>query len=236
MTLNPYSKRDFIVGLDLGQSSDYTALAVLEVVPQFAMEQVERREGAMTYRRQVRVEKPAHLHCRHLERYPLGTLYPAIVDQVAALLQTPQLRGAELVVDATGVGRPVVDMLREAGLKLEAVTITGGISVTYSDRCWHVPKRDLVGAVQAPLHDKRLKFADGLPLVPTLVQEMLNFQVKISDAAHDSYGSWREGAHDDLILSVMLAAWWAAKRPKEYPPPQSYSFGPQYGMLPVYRR
>jgi hypothetical protein len=29
---------------------------------------------------------------------------------------------------------------------------------------------------------------------------------------HDSYGQWREGQHDDLVLAVALAAWWAETR------------------------
>jgi hypothetical protein len=33
--------------------------------------------------------------------------------------------------------------------------------------------------------------------------------VKINDNAHDTYGAWREGTHDDLILAVMMAVWWA---------------------------
>ena len=27
--------------------------------------------------------------------------------------------------------------------------------------------------------------------------------------AHDSYGAWREGQHDDLVLAVALAVWFA---------------------------
>ncbi|MDP9310889.1 MAG: hypothetical protein M3R24_08350 [Chloroflexota bacterium] len=47
------------------------------------------------------------------------------------LLRSQHLRGvARLVVDATGVGRPVVDLLKKANLYLEAVTITAGDNVT----------------------------------------------------------------------------------------------------------
>ncbi len=39
-------------------------------------------------------------------------------------------------------------------------------------------------------------------------RELENFQVKISlDTAHDTYGVWREGSHDDLVLAVTLALW-----------------------------
>jgi hypothetical protein len=38
----------------------------------------------------------------------------------------------------------------------------------------------------------------------------LNFRVKIDPlTAHDSYGAWREGQHDDLVLAVALAVWFA---------------------------
>jgi hypothetical protein len=178
----------------------------------------------MSYSGMLRAEKPAHYHVRHLERYPLGTLYPVIVTKIADLLQMPVLRGAKLVVDGTGVGRPVVDMFRAAGLKPIAVLITGGDKVNHEGGYWRVPKRDLVGAVQVPLQDKRLKFAENLPLASTLIQEMLNFKVKITESANDTYGAWREGQHDDLILSVMLAAWWAQRPvPEEMQP--SISFG-----------
>lgn len=50
------------------------------------------------------------------------------------------------------------------------------------------------------------------PEAQTLLEEMTNFQVKISQAGHDSYGAWREGTHDDLLLSVALACWAAEKR------------------------
>ena len=50
----------------------------------------------------------------YLERLPLGTPYPGIVAHVARLLG--RLPGAELVIDLTGVGRPVFDMFRFSGI------------------------------------------------------------------------------------------------------------------------
>lgn len=62
------------------------------------------------------------------------------------------------------------------------------------------------------LQSDRLKFAAGLPAVPLLVQELLAFRVKIDPlTAHDSYGSWREGSHDDMVLAVAIASWWGER-------------------------
>src|SRR5215469_16684472 len=61
----------------------------------------------------------------HLERLPLGTPYPAIVAHVGRLLT--KLPGRpELVIDYTGVGRPVFDMFVYSGIYPTGVLITGG--------------------------------------------------------------------------------------------------------------
>ncbi len=72
-----------------------------------------------------------------------------------------------------------------------------------------VPKRDLVAIVQVCLQNNRLKIAEQLKDAATLARELQNFQVKISDSAHDSYGAWRTGTHDDLVLAASLALWTA---------------------------
>ena len=211
----------FFLGLDLGQAQDPTAVAILEWRALPGTEKIETwgilRAGATrdTPRREVRVTVTdpgaAAFACGYLKRLRLGTPYPAVADHVIALLETAPLKGqTQLVVDATGVGRPVVDMLRQRGLTPVAITITGGDSVTY-DRGYRVPARDLIGSVQVLLQTDRLKFAAGIPAVPQLVQELLAFRVKINPlTAHDSYGN-REGQHDDMVFAVAVAAWWGQR-------------------------
>ena len=181
----------FVAGLDLGQTTDPSALEILE----------RDAEGG----------KPRY-DVRHVERFPLGTSYPAIVQAVKARLE--RVPGSpKLVVDGTGVGRAVVDMFREAMPRVVVpVTIHGGERATFNrdDGYLHVPKRDLVGVVQVLLQNKRLRLAKGLPEVEVLTNELRTFKVKIDPAtAHDSYGAWREGAHDDLVLALAVAAWYA---------------------------
>ena len=179
----------FCVGLDLGQSADYTALAVVQ-------------EGA-----------GGDLLLRHLERYRLHTPYPQQADAVAALMRDERLMRPELVVDATGVGRAVTDILKTKGLEFRAVTITGGASVTAVAGGYHVPKRDLVAALEVPFHTGALKVAEGLELWPALRKELLAFRRKINlKTAHDSYEHWRDSDHDDLVLAVALACWWVRRR------------------------
>src|SRR5260370_19971340 len=113
------------IGVDLGQRRDPSAIAVIErpewvagrfhMVSPFATEQ-RLMQGTMVV--------------RHLERVKLGTPYPQVVKRVVAVARHPCLGNArrKLLVDATGVGAPVVDMLRaeKPGCDLTPVVITGG--------------------------------------------------------------------------------------------------------------
>jgi hypothetical protein len=94
-----------------------------------------------------------------------------------------------------------------------AITITGGDAVV-RDGPLHtrVPKRELVGLLVRLFQTERLRVASSLELAGVLVNELVNFKVKVSlKTGHDSYESWRESIHDDLVLATALACWHAAK-------------------------
>jgi hypothetical protein len=191
---------DYFTGLDLGQAQDYTALAVLErtVVTDSTV------QGRQVW----------HYAVRHLERFPLGTAYTAVCTRVASLFAGPPLADSTLVVDQTGVGRPVIDLLRRSKLRarLRPVTITAGHKASPADGGgWLVPKKELVSTLQVLLQARRLKVSPALAEAATLVRELVNFQVKVTAAAHETFGAWREGVHDDLVLAVAIAAWEAER-------------------------
>ena len=162
---------------------------------------------------------------RHLERPRLGTPYPAIVDRVQELMRSRQLlieeahgytKAPYLIVDATGVGRPVVDLIKQARHKPKAVTITGGKTVNHVPGGYNVPKRDLITNLQVLFQNERLRIAKGLSEGKTFIDELLSFKLKINvTTGHDTYEAWREGVHDDLVLSVAMAAWYAEKGKRE---------------------
>jgi hypothetical protein len=187
----------FVFGLDLGQASDYTALAILERLP--------GKTGSI-------------YHIRRLERVR-GASYPDIVYKVTAMMRSPALSGsAALVIDQTGCVRPVFDMFEKARLNPIGVSIHGGDSVNHEGKSWKVPKRDLVGCMQVHLQNKTWQVSSKLKLGETLSREMLNFRQKIDPiTAHDSYSAWRESEHDDLILAAAVATWWGEREPKPLP-------------------
>jgi hypothetical protein len=199
----------YVIGLDLGQSADYSAVCVLERIPHpVTIPGRTAIEDNCLVRQAPRTETTYTYAIPHLDRYPLQTPYPVIVEKVRGLLG--KLQDARLVLDQTGCGRPVYDLFEAAGLHPVGVSITAGTTTTHEGREWRVPKRDLVSALSVALQEGTLKIAKQLPYAPDLAKEMQNFRVKIDpQTAHDSYASWREGEHDDLVLCVSLALWGA---------------------------
>jgi hypothetical protein len=194
----------YTLGLDLGTASNPSALALLESVEGDG-------EGAEQVHRIV-----------HLQRWPLKVKYGTVVEEVSRLLTSPPqppapfeplvLEGSALVIDATGVGRPVFESFEEARLpaRLVGAVITGGFNESFEDGFHRVPKRALAGVLQLLIQSRRLRQAPGLEHGPTLEKELKTFTAKINIATgNDSYEAWREKDTDDIVLAVALAAWWA---------------------------
>jgi hypothetical protein len=190
----------YFVGLDLGATHEYTALAVLERPCAHPHSPREHR-------------RPAYA-LRHLHRFPPGTGYPAVAQSVRTLLQTPPLPGAVLGVDQTGVGRAVRELVADelAGrvwCTFAPVTVTAGSGAAGSGPgCGLLaPKVELVGTLQVLLQTGRLKIAEALPEAPVLVRELEMFRSNPPVLSGDMVESWRERDHDDLVLAVAVAAW-----------------------------
>ena len=201
MPVGPVSDCDLYIGLDLGQTTDPSAIAILERVtttwPDY---------NRVTW---VRRQKRFY-HVRYLETLPLGTSYLKVVDRVCRMVRSPRIQGnCDLVFDATSLGRPVLDMFRAAGpgCRLTPLTITSGDNPTRSN----VPKGHLLLNLSGLMEKGALRIAANLPQAKTLRREFQNFRQKLTRAANTTYNA-ATGHHDDLILAIALAAYRANQK------------------------
>jgi hypothetical protein len=208
------SESKFCLAADLGQSTDPTALAAIEHV---VTTHVTWRGKETRAAEQFKV--------RFLQRLPLGLSYVDQVRQIGNLLTRPPLDTADLVIDETGVGRPVGDLFNMFGLKPIRVTITAGENQSGRGVRWHVPKSILISGLDARLHTGELIISDALPEAAALKEELRDFRRHVSAAGRFSYDA-RAGKHDDLILAVALALWNFVGKTK-YPTAQvgTYHYG-----------
>jgi hypothetical protein len=209
-----------IIGLDLGQSNDPSALVIAQKRTPWRVEapanvQLPQGHTGMTVReeKERRVKGEPVYDIVHLQRFDLGTAYPEVARQTAAIASDPRTgKSPDMVVDATGIGAPVVDVLRDEGLRPVEVTITSGSKVKKSGREYRVPKADLVTTVQTLLQTSRLRVSEALPLSKQLAQEMKLFRVKVTESGHARFEHAAETDHDDLVLACALATWYGENR------------------------
>jgi hypothetical protein len=225
------SPQRYSIGVDLGQAADYTAIAVLEKTvapPETAMlspvgESPSNRlvEGTTVY------------DLVYLKRPKLGTPYDEIARRVIDLVCELEPRGAfgeigylTLVIDGTGVGRGVVDMIRtEYQRRVRSSTSTPKVdirpaTITGSDTTmkppeevsgyWRLPKKDLIFPTVAAFQAKpsKIRIARGLNDRDALVNELKNYRRKTNIATGSmQFEPWREADHDDLLFALCLALW-----------------------------
>jgi hypothetical protein len=191
-----------MLGLDLGQRSDPSALTVTQERTPLRMGPAGEGlvpDGDPVYR------------VVHIDRFDLGTPYPEVVRRVAAVQRAPETGDdPDLVMDATGIGAPVVDQVKEEGLRPVQIKFTGGEDVSRDRRArtYGVPKQDLATVVQSLLQAGRLEIVEGLDHAETLAQEMKHFRVKISDSGHARFEHATEAHTDDVLLSMACALWY----------------------------
>ena len=183
------------IGLDLGQTRDHSAIAV-----------VERETPRLAWM----PSPPPTMWLRYLQRIPLGTSYMRVVQRVSEIVRNPMLEGrSRLVADATGVGAPVVDLLRASHLpcSLMPVTITSGDRARSQGDHWHVPKRDLLMNLLVLLEAGDLKIPRQLAQAGALLRELSAVEMRHRPGGALHIGADGAGQHDDLVIAVALACW-----------------------------
>jgi hypothetical protein len=148
-----------------------------------------------------------------MERIPLSTPYPEVVARINQTVRAYPVNGnCQLVVDATGVGPPVVDMLRaqRMGCHLIPVNITTGNNETLRGSNYHVPKSHLIMELIVLFENEQIKIAAKMKEAQPLVEELVNMQRKVSTSGQATYTA-RSGQHDDMVLALSLACWRARR-------------------------
>ena len=193
----------YVVGVDLGQKRDHTAIVMVE----------------KPYRHPLLSTQDETLTVRLAERLPLGISYPRMVEVVKFVVgmgmrlgYVPGQVACKVVVDATGVGRPVVDALKDAGLgcQVTAVTITGGDKQNYrrgGGSSMNVPKQDLISQLLLALEEGDLKIASRMKEAGTLKRELLDVRMSRRENGTFRIGAEEYGQHDDMVIALALAVW-----------------------------
>ena len=115
-------------------------------------------------------------------------------NQIDYSLQLERLKNiagkynAKVIMDSTGVGDPVLEQVKQAGLRVEGYTLT------------NTTKQQLVEKLAVSIENKDITF----PKIQTLINELQLYQYEITRAGNIRYNA-PQGYHDDTVIALGLA-------------------------------
>ena len=188
------------LGVDLAQAQDNTALVILhdECLPVWGVgsrQVLGPRQRTIVFADKFR-----------------GVSYPEIVSHVIRTFTKEPLRGrARLVIDASGLGRVVSDMLHEQGIGHHAIQMTVGQNWVEKGRYVNVGKTLLLETLSLLFATGDLTFAHDLPLRGDILAELETFQLETTAAGNQIITQGKSGAHHGDLAIALAAACFASE-------------------------
>lgn len=200
----------WVVGVDLGKSMDSTAIGIIHHTVK-GTDKWDVNHAQETWRE----ESVQRFDLVHLQRLPLGMNYVAQAHRIGEIMQREPLKSARaaLVVDQSGVGVGVVDLMEANGLRPIRLQITAGAEETQEGRIHRVAKTILISRLEAAMHSGELHVAAALSEAEALRDELKDFQRHVTASGANTWSA-REGKHDDIVLAVSYGIWWATSGPR----------------------
>jgi len=156
----------YVMGVDLAEAEDFTAIAI--------------------------IDKNTN-HVVHFDRFQKRD-YPLQKEHI--IQKARRYNNARVVIDATGIGRPVYEDLRRAGVFVEDFVFSGR------------SKEELIGKLIVFIEEKYVRIPD----IPVLVEELKAFEYQYinpktgENLKNIKYGA-PKGYHDDCVIALALAVW-----------------------------
>ena len=186
----------FWLGVDLAQAQDNTALVAIhdEQLPEWAAPNCQtlgQRTRTIAYADKFR-----------------SVSYPDVVSHILRVMNQPQLRGrTRLVVDGSGLGRVVSDLLRDAKVAHDAIQMTVGQNWVRKGNYVNVGKTLMLENLSVLFASGELEFAEDLSLRKDVLAELETFQLEMTAAGNQVITQGKSGNHHgDLAIALSAAA------------------------------
>lgn len=162
----PKADGEYLIAWDVAKQSDYSCFIVLD----------KERGSVVSLDRFNRID-----YTIQIERlYTLAKKY----------------HYAEIIMDSTGVGDPILEQVKQKGLKVTGYHFT------------HRSKQQLIEHLAVALEQREITF----PNISVLINELMSYQYELTRAGNVTYNA-PSGRHDDTVIALALVVWgWKHRR------------------------
>jgi hypothetical protein len=193
-------RTELFLGLDLGKRQDHSALVAAELTfqrgPRNPVTQAIPLIPTLTVR--YAAQLPLETETTRLPR-----LVRDVAQRFAPSCYAPKQKGT-LLVDATGNGHTIIELLRAdalPGFTLVPVVFTAGqVSNHLKGNYRSIPRADLLARLQMVFETGKLRLHAEAPGIEALLRELRYFEP-----------DGRQAEHDDLVMALAMGVWWAVE-------------------------
>ena len=158
--MEPVPGNEYVVGWDIAKHTDWSVVYVMSMKTKHVM--FADRFNQIDYKIQV----------------------PRVVSIAN------KYNGAKILMDSTGVGDPVLEMVKDAGADVEGYNFT------------NTTKQQLVEHLVTKIEKREITY----PNIPVLLNELEIYQYELTRAGNVRYNA-PDGYHDDCVMALALATW-----------------------------
>ena len=218
--------REYIVSVDIGQRTDPFCVHIYRDFAKIV-------DGSEVLKTDDRI---VHYLDLMYEDQAKGLEYETMADYLATLVRhTAISNNYDMVVDSTGIGSAIVEMLRKRRLNPIPIwyTSSGSVKEIYTPmgqifssqhtlgsaralKEIHVPKADLVSSGMVLMQQGRLRITEGVKHIQRITTQLDRFKRFVDERTRRvTYEAESEAVHDEDVVCYLMAAWWMQRSRKD---------------------
>lgn len=209
--------KEFTISVDFAKKSDYTGIQIYKKVPVLIKGSKLLKQKDLIFCKFDLVFQDKFQNLKYTE----------IAEKIKSISLIDWMIGKnDIIVDGTGVGEVVVDLMREIGLKPYPLVYTAGNSVreVYAKmndvfgggnndmkvlKQINVSKVNLVDAGRIAMENGIIRVAPNIKYREDFKKQLAGFKGKLKEGKKAiSYEAESESLHDDLVACFLQASWW----------------------------
>lgn len=184
-------QKEFFIGIDLGKSQDATAIVLLE--------KEKTKDGEIIF-------------VSDISRFEQGTDFVLQAELIERYLSYKPFGfwPTQTIIDASGLGVPVCDVLQSKGVKFRRAVIVAGDSSTLRKGVRYIGRTKLLNGLVTRLGSDNFVLSERVPAMNALKCELASLYPEFNSRGV----IYKTDQHDDITIATSLAVFALDKREK----------------------
>lgn len=185
-----------IISMDPAKLRDWCSICVLDMYPSGENKRFEYNLIAMNRKQGLPYDHPDK---------------PSVASWALEVWKNPAFWGNKqpptFILDSTGVGVAVTDIMKAKGMQPKAIMITAGNAITREGSTVHVSKARMIGKFIGAFDAGKVHINPAMAIWPKVQRELLAFRAELTAQGNARFEA-EEGENDDMVMALAQGVWY----------------------------